>query len=108
MAGGGWNRYYNFYTNKEGNPFSNYGKSGALKPEDFEALLNYAVECVKKLAGDLSGGKIDITPYRLGKTSPCTWCDYRALCRFDWQVNDYNILESCGKEEALEKMKGEK
>lgn len=104
-AGGGWNRYYNFYTNKEGSPYSNYGNSGALKPEDFAALLDYTVQCVCRLAGDLSGGKIAITPYRLGKQSPCSWCDYRALCRFDWQVNDYNILESCGKEEALAKMK---
>jgi ATP-dependent helicase/nuclease subunit B len=101
----GWNRYYNFFTGKDGDPCGNYNSSGALKPDDFAALLNYTVECVCRLAADLSGGKIDITPYRLGKTSPCSWCDYRALCRFDWQINDYNILESCDKEEALEKMK---
>ncbi|MBL7214793.1 MAG: exodeoxyribonuclease V subunit gamma [Phycisphaerae bacterium] len=105
-AGSGWNRLFNFYINKDGDPYSNYKISGALKPEDFHALLNYTVEYVCKLAGDLSGGKIDITPYRLGKASPCSWCDYRSLCRFDWQVNDYNILESCDKEEALERMKG--
>ncbi len=103
-AGGGWNRYYNFFISKDG-PYGHYGKSGALKPEDFTALLNYTVECVCKLAGHLSGGTINITPYRLGKASPCSWCDYRPLCRFDWQVNEYNILESCGKEQALEKMK---
>ena len=104
-GGGGWNRYYNFYTNKDGEPYGNYGNSGALRPDDFTALLGYTVECVCKLVGDLSGGTIDITPYRLGKASPCSWCDYRPLCRFDWQVNEYNILETCNKEEALEKMK---
>jgi hypothetical protein len=28
------------------------------------------------------------------------------VCRFDWQVNEYNRLESIGKEKALEKMGG--
>ncbi len=102
----GWNRCYNFYTNKEGSHYSYYKTSGALRPEDFAALLSYTEQCVQKLATKLSDGKIDITPYRLGKQSPCTWCDYRPLCRFDWQINDYNILESCNKEDALEKMKG--
>lgn len=101
----GWNQYYNFFTSKDGDPCGNYNSSGALKPDDFEALLSYTIECVCKLAADLSGGKIDITPYRLGRVSPCSWCDYRALCRFDWQINDYNILESCDKQQALGKMK---
>ena len=57
--------------NKEGTPYSYYKTSGALKPEDFQTLLDYTVECVKKLVADLSGGKINITPYRLGKQSPC-------------------------------------
>jgi ATP-dependent helicase/nuclease subunit B len=104
-AGDGWSRFYNFYTTKEGTPYGHYNSSGALKPDDFEALLNYTVECVCRLALDLSGGKIDITPYRLGKQSPCSWCDYRPLCRFDWQINDYNTLETCDKQQALEKMK---
>jgi ATP-dependent helicase/nuclease subunit B len=106
-ASGGWSRSYNFYTNKDGDPYGNYGNSGALSREDFAALLDHTVACVCRLAGELAGGKIAITPYRLGKQSPCSWCDYRALCRFDWQVNDYHILESCGKEDALAKMKEE-
>lgn len=99
-----WSRYYNFYTTKEG-PYGSYAVSGALKPEDFTALLDYTQRCVKNLITDQSAGKVDIHPYRIGKTSPCTYCDYRSLCRFDWQINDYNILESLNKEEALEKMK---
>jgi ATP-dependent helicase/nuclease subunit B len=105
QAAGGWSRYYNFFVNKDGDPYSNYRISGALKPGDFAALLSFAEHRVVKLAAELSGGKIDITPYRLGTTSPCSWCDFRAVCRFDWQVNDYNILEPCNKEQALEKMK---
>ncbi|GAF82132.1 unnamed protein product, partial [marine sediment metagenome] len=28
---------------------------------------------------------------------------YKSLCRFDWQINDYNFLESLRKPEVLEK-----
>ena len=103
-SSGGWNSYYNFYQGKDG-PYGNYRNSGALKPDDFDALLAYTEKRVTQLAAELTDGKIDITPYRLGKKSPCTYCDYRALCRFDWQINEYNILDACNKEEALEKMK---
>ena len=103
-AGNGWNAYYNFYQGKDG-PLGNYKNSGALKPEDFASLLDYTERIVVKLAAEMAGGQIGATPYRLGKKSPCAWCDYRSLCRFDWQINDYNILETCDKEQALEKMK---
>jgi ATP-dependent helicase/nuclease subunit B len=104
-SSGGWSEYFNYYVNNDGEPYSYYKTSGALKPDDFQALLSHTEQCIKKLMTDLAAGCITIAPFRIGTQSPCTWCDYRALCRFDWQVNDYNILESCNKEQALEKMK---
>jgi ATP-dependent helicase/nuclease subunit B len=68
-------------------------------------LLDYTEQCIKKLIADLSAGSISVTPFRIGTSSPCGWCDYRALCRFDWQINDYNVLDPIGKEEALGRMK---
>jgi ATP-dependent helicase/nuclease subunit B len=105
-APSGWSGYYNFYVNKDGEPYSHYNSSGAMKPDDFQVLLDYTEQRIKKLMTDLAAGTIRITPYRIGTQSSCSWCDYRPLCRFDWQINDYNILENCDKEQALEKMKG--
>ena len=104
-SSGGWSGCYNFYVNKDGEPYSYYNSSGALKPDDFQSLLDYTEQCIKKLIMDLAAGCIAITPYRIGTQSPCSWCDYRPLCRFDWQINDYNILDNVNKELALEKMK---
>ena len=104
-SSGGRSEYYNFYVNKDGEPYSYYKTSGALKPDDFAALLDHTERCIKKLIADLSAGSISVTPFRIGTNSPCTWCDYRPLCRFDWQINDYNILDGIGKEEALNKMR---
>jgi ATP-dependent helicase/nuclease subunit B len=104
-ASGGWSGYYNFYVNKDGEPYGNYKTSGAMNPDDFAALLDYTEQCIKKLIADLSVGSISVTPFRIGTSSPCGWCDYRALCRFDWLINDYNVLDPIGKEEALGRMK---
>ncbi|MHC4772749.1 MAG: PD-(D/E)XK nuclease family protein, partial [Planctomycetota bacterium] len=94
------------FVNKDGDPYSHYKNSGALKPDDFAALLDHTERRIKQLVTDLTAGCIRITPFRKGTESPCSWCDYRPLCRFDWQINNYNILNNIGKEEVLEKMKG--
>jgi ATP-dependent helicase/nuclease subunit B len=98
-------QFYNFRVSKEGAPYSDYNRQGALKPEDFKILLDHTEQCIKKLIADLAAGSISVTPFRIRTSSPCSWCDYRPLCRFDWQINDYNILDNIGKEEALVRMK---
>ena len=51
-------------------------------------------------------GRIRVNPYRKGGESPCAFCDYRPVCRFDWQVNDYNFLLNRNKMQVLEELGG--
>jgi len=103
-AKSGWNTFYNFYTSREDEQYGNYDTSGALRPDDFEKVLRFAEAKIIELAEQITSGRIEIKPYMLGTASPCTWCEYRSLCRFDWQVNDYNFLDSVGKPYVLEKI----
>ncbi len=100
-----YSRYYNFCLDKEGLPYSHYNTTGALRPEDFAAMLAFARRHIGRLAQRMAAGSVEIQPYRLGTQSPCPHCDYRAVCRFDWQINDYNILPPCDKQQAIEQMK---
>ena len=102
----GDSEFYNFYVTKDGLPYGSYGNRGALKPEDFEKVLTFTENKITHLAEEIISGKIDITPYRLNQKSPCSFCEYSSVCRFDWQINDYNVLESFGKSEVLEKAGG--
>ncbi len=104
----GWNKFYNFRISSKDGQYGDYGKSGALKPNDFEAVLEYAEKKIVELAGEIVSGKIDVWPYRLGTEPACstTYCKYKSVCRFDWQVNDYNVLSPLKKLQVLEKMKG--
>jgi ATP-dependent helicase/nuclease subunit B len=102
---GGWSAFYNFYVNKEGSAFGCYKTSGAMRPEDFQLLLTFAKRRIATLAQGIGAGDAAIRPYRMQKQSPCAYCDFRAVCRFDWQINDYNILSRCDKETAIERMR---
>ena len=99
----GWSKFYNFRVTSKDKQYGNYNVSGALKPGDFEKVLQFTREKIVQLAEDIISGRIDISPYRLGGKSPCTYCEYKPVCRFDWQINDYNYLMSLGKTEVLER-----
>ncbi len=99
----GRSKYYNFaVSSKDNHPYSYYSSSGALKPNDFTKILDHTKSRITELAEAIFSGKIDITPYRLSNSSPCTYCDYLQLCRFDWQINKHNMLDSMGKLQTLQ------
>ncbi len=102
----GWNRYYNFGVDKDGAPYNYFNISAALRSEQFAAVLSAARAKIVELAGRILSGDIAIRPYRMAKVSPCGHCDYAALCRFDWQINDYNSLEPLDKTAVLERLGG--
>ncbi|MGA1979723.1 MAG: PD-(D/E)XK nuclease family protein [Sedimentisphaerales bacterium] len=99
-------RFYNFYVTKDGEPYGNYEKQGALRPTDFEKTLNFTEKKIIQLSEEILSGRIEVKPYRLNQKSPCSFCKYKPVCRFDWQINEYNFLESLDKLKTLEKIKG--
>ena len=99
-------KFYNFYVTKDGQPYGSYGNRGALKPNDFELLLRFAELRIVQLVQEIVSGRIDISPYRMGQESPCSNCKYKPVCRFDWQINDYNFLEPLSKSQVLERAGG--
>jgi len=100
----GWSKFYSFRLSAKDQQYGNYGISAALKPNDFDKVLRFAGQKVVQLAREILAGKIDARPYRIGTLSPCSYCKYKSVCRFDWQINDYNPLASVGKTAVLEGM----
>ncbi|MBW8041514.1 MAG: hypothetical protein FVQ85_16170 [Planctomycetes bacterium] len=100
----GWGKFYNFRISSKDGQYGDYGRSGALKPNDFEGVLGFTEKRIVELAKEILSAKIAIRPYRLGTMSPCSYCKYKPVCRFDWQINDYNFLETLNKLQVLEKI----
>jgi ATP-dependent helicase/nuclease subunit B len=101
------NKFYNFFVTKDGNQYGHNNTTGALRPADFEKVLRFTQTQIIRLAEEILKDVIEISPYRLNGDSPCSRCKYKPLCRFDWQINDYNVLEPLNKLSALEKISGE-
>jgi ATP-dependent helicase/nuclease subunit B len=105
-AAGGWSKFYSFFVNAKGDQYGNYATSAALRASDFEVVLRFAEQKMIELAGEILAGKIGIRPYRIAADSPCGNCKYKSVCRFDWQINDFNPLPSLAKTEVIEKIGG--
>ena len=73
--------------------------------EQFENMNKYLKKALKKLGEAMLSGKTDISPIRYNKDSPCTYCDYKAMCHFDGALcNSYNRLPKLSEKEAWEKI----
>ena len=93
--------YYNVRVTKSKGVYGDYGRSGMLNSDDYRCLRELVRMRLTDLSEGIIAGHIDIKPYRLGGKSPCSGCDYRSLCRFDWHTNDYNFLDTIKKTDVL-------
>ncbi|MBP1926086.1 ATP-dependent helicase/nuclease subunit B [Sedimentibacter acidaminivorans] len=88
--------------NKDGNIKKT---SKTLSKEEYRAVLNKTDEVTKGISKKILDGEIDIKPYKkdLGNKTPCTYCDYSAVCQFDVSIhgNNYRKITKQSKEEIL-------
>ncbi len=105
-AGSRWSKFYNFAVTQGDAQYGYYQTSGALHPTDFEKVLQFTRTKIIALAAGVFSGAVDVHPYRLGTQVACSTCDYKPVCRFDWQINDYNFLDAKGKLDVIEALKG--
>ncbi len=103
----GDSHYYNFFVKNTGEALGHYNTRGAMKSASFESLLEFGRQKIRSLSLDILAGKIPVSPYRRGTVTPCSYCDFRALCRFDWQTHRCRTLESTHKTEVLATLEGQ-
>lgn len=73
----------------------NARKKKELPPEVFQQLRQDVHKTIEQLSDDMIQGKVDISPAREDKSkSACTYCDYRAVCKFDlsYRKNSYRVM----------------
>jgi len=65
-------------------------------------LLRWTERKLADLGREIVSGNIGVSPYRLGNDTPCRWCEFRAICRFDGQHEPYRVLPARGRTETLD------
>lgn len=61
----------------------------AIKHEDLEMLMNYAMNKVGESANDIVKGKISAEPFKKGERTACDYCEFRSACEFDITQEEY-------------------
>lgn len=84
--------------------------SSRLNMDEFEIINSFVFNKAIELCEEIYSGNVDIKPYRLGSESPCTYCKYKSICRFDVNLegSSYKNIPKCttkNREEFIEKMK---
>lgn len=78
----------------------------ALSVEEFDGLMNRVDQEMTRLANQMVEGNIHIAPYRKKGKTPCDYCRYGAICKFDEKTgNEYRRLRRRTGEEVLNLLK---
>ncbi|WP_372662877.1 helicase-exonuclease AddAB subunit AddB [Cohnella sp.] len=78
-------------------------RSQVADSSQWEVLRSSVRSQIRRIGKRIVDGDVAITPYRMDRRSPCTYCDFRPVCHFDNQVegNSYQSLSKSGSKEEL-------
>ena len=93
--------------NKDGNLSS--VNSHTVSEQELMAISRYTREKMIELGDSIISGNIEMKPQKGELSSPCNYCDYRSVCRFEAGLggNQYGIGSNLTKEEARKLIMGE-
>lgn len=83
---------------KDGSP---YAGNMVLAADELERLQRFAHGRAETAATRIWQGDAAIRPYYYKKETPCTYCRYAGICKFDRQERPYRYLSSKGKEDVV-------
>lgn len=74
--------------------------------EEFSVLTDYARKLIAEAGNRILEGQFPISPYNLDGRIPCSFCQYRTVCRFEGQGEDtkYRYLKRLSEADSLAKM----
>lgn len=72
-------------------------------------MLSVSSKRLRQIAEQITTGDISIRPIRIEQKTPCSFCPYHAVCRFDAQLseNSYEIVAKAKPQEWIDKINNE-
>ena len=77
-----------------------YKNASVATESEWELLRGFVRGKIRSIGTDITEGRVDIEPYRLGKKTACEHCSYKSVCQFDplFEGNAYRVWRSMAKE----------
>jgi ATP-dependent helicase/nuclease subunit B len=101
--GDGGSPYVNIRLNKDGQPAKT---CDLAEGESLRNLMAHVGGKMGELADRMLEGDIAVQPYRLNRSTPCSWCTYRCICRHDALLERPNTLEALDRSSVFERIAG--
>ena len=93
------------FIKKENTDKKSQSRINTATKEQFEILDKYVTRLIKNSLTDMLGGNISAKPYKNKDKTPCTYCEFSSICRFEMSDSDYNNVKNYSKaDEAWEVM----
>lgn len=66
-------------------------------------MCQYAMDKVKQFGNEMIEGHVDLSPYKMDRSTACDYCEYSSVCNFDAKLpgSKYRRLVSMDKEEVV-------
>ncbi len=96
--------YYDFRYTEKLQAYAYSHEGCILKSHVFNSLIKHIKSKLLSLGSELISGNIRVNPYRLARKSSCEFCDFKSLCRFDVDIDNYNDLAKLNKRGVIERL----
>ncbi len=77
---------------KKGEPKVHRASSDPIQTIGLAGMLQHTEKCLVDLSRRVLQGDIAVHPYKINKKTPCEYCDYASVCRFDSRVDEYRRI----------------
>lgn len=65
-----------------------YSNSKVVSQAELERLLAHVNHLIRQAGEAILAGEASISPFQFKKRTACTFCPYRPVCQFDWQLEE--------------------
>jgi|GEM_PF-670494 len=84
-------------------------RTDKIEADALEILMNHVETILSRLGRQIAAGQIEIRPYKLQNKTPCSYCAYNDVCRFESRGGYERRLQTMKRDEVLQRIseKGE-
>ena len=104
FAGSGRSEVYHAARKRDGG-IARVDASDAVEADDFRRLLEHTRRRLGEWADGVLDGEVAVRPYRMGDFSPCGWCKYAAVCRFESGRTPVRDLPALKRSEVFDRLR---
>ncbi len=81
-----------------------YAAGDLAATAELSALIGHVEQRMGQLADDIIDGRVGIEPFRLHRHMPCSFCSYKAICRYEIETQPFRKLEGMKRSDVLSRV----